>query len=257
MPLIGVSGYMGSGKDTVTRIIQYLDWINTQKLASVISFENMLKQLENGEFESFDQYSKWKNVKFADKLKEFASLLINIPRKDLEKQSVKDSFLGEEWNYYIVNLYGNSPKDYVDHKTIICDENSIYKYLNNNDHQIIKKQMTVRECLQKLGTDAIRNNLHPNSWVNALISNYNENKFWIISDCRFLNEVKAIKNNGGIIIRVNRTNQISTDRHISETELDNYKFDYIINNETDNFEKLVNDVKEILIKKNYYNNYKT
>jgi len=250
MSLIGISGYAYSGKDTVTRIIQYLDWVNNQKPTPTISFENMLKQLNDGEFDSFDQYSKWKNVKFADKLKEITSLLTGISRKDLEKQSIKESFLGYEWDYYIVKLYENSPKDYADHQTIICDENTISKYLNNDDHKIEKKQMTVREFLQKLGTDAARTKLHLNCWVNSLFCNYTVDKKWIISDCRFLNEAKAIKNNGGIIIRINRNDQILKDRHISETELDNYQFDYIINNETNNFEKLVDDVKKILIKEN-------
>ncbi len=36
-----------------------------------------------------------------------------------------------------------------------------------------RKAMTVRELLQKLGTDAIRDNLHEDAWVNALISEYN------------------------------------------------------------------------------------
>ena len=251
MSIMSVSGYAGSGKDTVARIIQYLDWVHNSEPTPTISFSNMLKQLENGEFASFDQYSTWKNVKFAGKLKVIAGLLTGIPVKDFEKQSVKDSYLGEEWDYYKVELYGNSPKNYADQKTIYCDKESVEQYSNNDDHIVTYNRMKIREFLQRLGTDSIRDHLHLNAWVNSLMCDYNTNSKWVISDCRFLNEIEAVKKNNGITIRIYRTDQILKDLHISETALDNYdKFDYIINNETNNFEKLVNDVKEILIKEN-------
>lgn len=250
MSVLSVSGYAGSGKDTVARIIQYLDWVHNSEPTPRISFPNMLKQLENGEFESFDQYSKWKNVKFAGKLKVIASLLTGIPVKDFEKQDVKNSYLGEQWNYYKVELYDNSPKDYADQKTIYCDEESVKQYLDDNYHTITYNKMTVRQFLQKLGTDSIRDHLHLNAWVNSLMCDYNTDSKWIISDCRFPNEYQAVKEKNGITIRVNRTDQVLKDLHISETALDDFKFDYVINNETNNFEKLVNDVKEIMIKEN-------
>src|SRR5687768_7996523 len=60
--------------------------------------------------------------------------------------------------------------------------------------------MTGREFLQKLGTDACRTNIHTNIWVNALFADYNPKGYWpeaawpgeipnwIITDCRFPNE---------------------------------------------------------------------
>ena len=79
--------------------------------------------------------------------------------------------------------------------------------------------MTVRELFQKIGTDAIRNNVHQDAWVNALMTDYKPDKFyskhearsvstsfpnWIITDVRFPNEVKAIKSRKGILIKVER-----------------------------------------------------
>lgn len=249
MSILSLSGYQSAGKDTVARIIQYLDWVHNSDPTPTIPFSKMLKQLENKEFESFDQYSTWKNVKFAGKLKVIASLLTGIPVKDFERQDVKDSYLGDEWNYYKVDLYDNSPKDYADHKTIYCDNESVKQYLDDV-HNITYCKMSVRQFLQKLGTDSVRDHLHLNAWVNSLMCDYKSDSKWIISDCRFPNEYQAVKDKVGILIRVNRTDQVLKDLHISETALDNYKFDYIINNETNNFEKLVNDVKEILIKEN-------
>ena len=90
--------------------------------------------------------------------------------------------------------------------------------------------MTVRELLQKLGTEAIRNNLHENAWVNALMVDYRTTDNWIITDCRFPNEYEYVKKYGGKVIRINRPDVSAVNAHPSETAIDNYDFDgYILN----------------------------
>ena len=65
--------------------------------------------------------------------------------------------------------------------------------------------LTPRYILQYWGTEVCRRGFHDDIWIAAL-----EHKLLtsqdnvVISDCRFANEVKAIKNAGGITIRVNR-----------------------------------------------------
>ena len=67
---------------------------------------------------------------------------------------------------------------------------------------------------------------------------------WIITDVRFPNEAKAIKDRGGVVIRVNRPlerlgnsklpklRHTSITQHPSETALDDYDdFDYVIEND--------------------------
>ena len=60
-------------------------------------------------------------------------------------------------------------------------------------------------ALQHWGTDLCRNKFHTDIWVASL-----ENKLrntvnnTVITDCRFLNEITAIKNAGGAVIRVHR-----------------------------------------------------
>ena len=68
---------------------------------------------------------------------------------------------------------------------------------------------------------------------------------WCITDVRFPNEVKAIKEKDGIIIRINReTDYVS--KHSSEIALDNYEdFDYTIDN-NNCIDCLIEKVKEIL-----------
>ena len=106
--------------------------------------------------------------------------------------------------------------------------------------------MTIREFLQKLGTDGLRNGLHPNVWVNALMSEYNKKSKWIITDTRFPNEAQAVKDKGGIMIRVNRNGVKPANSHPSEVGLDNWDFDHIIEN-NGSIEDLIESVKKILI----------
>ena len=72
---------------------------------------------------------------------------------------------------------------------------------------------------------------------------------WVVTDVRFPNEAIAIKDRGGILIRVNRfnSNQQLFDQHPSETSLDDYPFDYTISNNS-TIEELIEQVKVILIK---------
>lgn len=150
---------------------------------------------------------KWEVKKFSGKLKLIASILTGIPEHMFEDQDFKTSILGEEWW-----------KNYGD----------------------FYHQTTVRDFLQILGTDAIRNGLHTNAWVNALMADYKPAKMdqynpsnWIITDCRFPNEAQAVKDNGGVVIRIVRPGIEPVNAHPSETALDNWDFDYKIANASD------------------------
>lgn len=124
------------------------------------------------------------------------------------------------------------------------------------------------------GTEAMRDGLHTNVWVNGLFADYKampnktmEESFmeqfvtgssairytypnWIITDMRFPNEIAAVELRGGITIRVNRDNgtrEIDTNPHPSETALDDAKFDYVIENDG-TLDELVEKVRAILIR---------
>lgn len=90
--------------------------------------------------------------------------------------------------------------------------------------------MTIREFLQKLGTDAIRDHFHVNTWVNSLFSDYTEDSNWVITDLRFPNEFDRVKAFNGITVQVIRPG-ITGSNHESDTALNNFIFDYIIIND--------------------------
>lgn len=115
------------------------------------------------------------------------------------------------------------------------------------DHTVMKT-MTGRQFLQWLGTDAIRNGLHREAWVKAMMAEYHgiwygkldqANSNWIITDTRFPNELKAVKAAGGYTIRLQRLPEWITSEneepwrsslHESETALDSARFDFTVKN---------------------------
>lgn len=300
--IIGISGKAHSGKDTVGKIIQYLDWKQSVKRGESKSIHYSLSDFQKG---NAVYLSNWKIKKFADTLKDITCMLIGCTREQLEDQEFKETPLGEEWNRYLVSW--TSKDEGVDGTFPSYDEayeQAIKLGATKEDIEsyqvIVKIQMTPRKLMQLLGTEAGREIIHPNIWVNALFAEY-ENVLikptqsvysdkannstgilnippeygkpnWIITDCRFPNELQAVKDRGGVSIRVNRnrfrcsncselvvgrfncqncgTDQLIDEpysNHPSETSLDKADFDYIINNNS-SIEDLILKVKQILEK---------
>lgn len=209
--IIAISGKKGSGKDTVGKIIQHIQ----------------------------PEYD-WQIKKYAGKLKEVAGLILGIAPHNFEDEGFKNSYLSLEWNY---------TQDYF---------NQFGVKVGIGEHQ-----MTIRTFLQRLGTEGGRA-VHPEIWINALYADYQcipadrapngwDCPNWLITDCRFPNEFKAAKDKGGFAIRIERDDILrlgkeDTDKHPSETALDNVSdWDAIIyNNGTQ--EELMKQVTETLNK---------
>jgi hypothetical protein len=284
--IIGVNGKIGSGKDTIGKIIQCL--MNHPKITN----KDLIWMMENN---IVAEDSKCKIKKFAGKLKLIGSILSGVSVEIFEDQEFKKQYMSEEWNSFVS----------MDFPEMTGEE------IKNSDSILVKtthKRMTYREFLQRLGTEAMRDGLHTNVWVNALFAdykpigewfdeikgNYKEYPSWCITDMRFPNEMDAVKERNGIAIRVVRYNvgdkvywtdpegvssgvyeisevyegfcsiynvnseaevfyheikHHSEDLHASETGLDDAEFDYeIVNSGT--IEDLVEKVREILIKEN-------
>jgi len=216
--IIGVSGYSGSGKDTIGKIIQYIYCEDVGE----VTIEQACADYSEHEW-WLELNSGWEIMKFAGKLKDIASHLTGIDRERFEDQEFKKTVLGNEW-------------------WTPCDEGM--------------QPMTVRDLLQKLGTECMRTGLHTNTWVNALMADYKEDEEgyypnWVITDTRFPNEAQAIKDKGGIIIRIDRPFVKPINAHPSETGLDNWKFDYKIANVSDLF-ALKQTVETILEHSKWY-----
>ena len=243
MAILGLTGNIGVGKDTVAKMIQYYFCKNYNEVDEDITIVKFLEEYENYNKELHKQYSTWEIKKFAYKLKQICALLIGCNAEDFESEEFKNSFLPDSFQSI----------------------DALVKYSSGTNNR-----KTNRWLLQKVGTESIRNVIGKDTWINALFADYKEKceigkikeeeiinketidnytKFpnWIISDCRFLNEAKSIKDRLGIIIKISRyENEInSKDLHISETELNHIKYDYVIlNNGT--IEELYTEVEKVM-----------
>ena len=225
--IIGINGYSGTGKDTVGKLIQLAA---TDTIPEGYDVYDIVDNYPDHQW-WLEEKSGWEIKKWAGKLKTIASLLTGIQTEKFEDQEFKKTELGPEWN---------------------CNPPGKVGWVH-------RQPMTVRDFLQKLGTEGLRTGLHENTWVNALMADY-EGLYdldtdrttypnWIITDTRFPNEAQAIKDSGGIVIRIDRPGYTAVNAHPSETALDNWKFDHKIMNGSD-LTSLLFSVGNLLRKEN-------
>lgn len=260
--ILALSGRIGSGKDLVAKMIQF-HLTNEKRIgrnSMPLTWNCFIgpKNQTVSNFRNWDE-SGWQIKKFAGKLKQIVSLLTGIPVEDLEKEEVKNTELGEEWSYSIL------AHDYFRNRRFYNKSEAELVYQADPQFgPIIEKVFTVRQLLQILGTEAMRDRIHPNIHVNALFSEYKskagwslidgdavpvsitEYPNWLISDCRFPNEAESVKSRNGIVVRINRNLDNTKNLHPSETSLDTWNFDYVINN-TGTIEELLTQVQEMLL----------
>lgn len=139
--IIGVTGFIGSGKDTIA------DYLVT--------------------------HHGFKRVSFAASLKDAVAAVFGWDRELLEGTTKSSREWREEKDEWWSERLG--------------------------------MEITPRWVLQYWGTDVLRNHFHNDIWVASVENKLRQAKDNIvITDCRFENEVNAIKNAGGITVRVQR-----------------------------------------------------
>lgn len=139
--ILGVTGFIGSGKDTVA------DYLCT--------------------------FHGFKRISFAASLKDAISSIFGWDRELLEG-STKTS---REWREQKDEWWSNR----------------------------LNMEVTPRKVLQYWGTEVCRNSFHQDIWVASVENKLRQTKDNIvITDCRFANEVKALKSVGAITMRINR-----------------------------------------------------
>lgn len=273
--IIGISGKMQSGKNLTGSIIQYLICCDKIKgFNQNISLEDFL----NNTKDLNDYYNSGYELKaFASKLKDIVCLLIGCTREDLESSEFKNTPLGPEWTKFGIIRRDSSR---IVEITTTYEEATKRIEVWGKGAYIKEIELNPRFLLQLLGTQCMREIIHPNLWVNSLFADYHadsgftypvkltgkvdaeggaeievladpepyDNGFakWIITDMRFPNEKLAVEEWGGITIRVSRSDSPQSD-HESETSLDHdTNWDYLIINDG-SIEELIEQVRDLLI----------
>ena len=140
--IIGVCGFIGSGKDTVA------DYLTN--------------------FHGFRRES------FANSLKDAVAHVFGWDRTMLEGRTKQ----AREWREQVDPWWAN---------------------------RLNMPTLTPRWVLQYWGTEVCRKAFHDDIWIAALENKLrNSTDDIVISDCRFPNEIKSIKDAGGIVVRVHR-----------------------------------------------------
>lgn len=201
--------------------------------------------------EMFYEYASrniWPFIKaynFADSLKELCVSLFDIPYECVYGTN-------EQKNTIVPHLlWENMPgvicwPNYVD-----CCGNADYSHIEPEEIGLLVHKsgpMTAREFMQFLGTDVMRRMYEP-VWVNNCLKRIHNDAppIAVIGDCRFINEVLAVKNAGGKVVRLTR-NTTNGD-HKSETDVNNYKdFDVVIENSDISIEESCNLLLDFLEK---------
>lgn len=200
MFIIGIAGRMQVGKDTAAKVIGKL--IDTRSEYSDCSYII---------------------AHFADELKRIVSCVTRCSYMDLNVAEFKASIIP---NFIKVS-------DLRDGKIKRVCKKGEY----NSTHNPFKSEsdVTYREALQFFG-QKLRDILGKDYWVNCLLDMYYypgyENEILLIPDVRYENEAEAIRKRRGYVIKVNRDTGLISN-HDSETEMDNYKPNFIIENTAD------------------------
>lgn len=102
----------------------------------------------------------------------------------------------------------------------------------------------VRRLLQDLGVGA-RKLLGDDIWIYQVLKDLHPSDKVVISDVRFKNEAECISARGGEVWRINRLGVEAANEHVSEHQLDDWKFDAVIENDGD-MPELMEKIKVLL-----------
>lgn len=189
-------------------------------------------QQRSDEFYQFASRRIWPIIRaynFADSLKEMCVMLFNIPPEcvygtDEQKNQVQQHLRWENMPGVIIAAPGD------DYDSIFGNLDSL-GMVENFTFKTSGGPMTAREFMQYLGTDVMRKMYEP-IWIDNCFNRIEEDspEIAVIGDCRFINEVNAVKSRGGKVVRLLRS--VKQGSHTSEVDLDGYNgYDAVINNQ--------------------------
>lgn len=177
--LVGVSGFAGSGKDTIANYL--VERYGYQKTSLADPIKRACREIFG-----FSDETLWGPSQMREALD---------PRYPFSGRSPSDGFQLTE--------ISKSDQEW---------------WLDPRSGQKYPKYLNARICLQTLGTEFGRR-LDSDLWIKSCLRYIENSgtPFWVIPDVRFRNEMEHIRASGGVLIRVCREGQRSL--HQSEQEM--------------------------------------
>lgn len=168
--IIGVSGKAQSGKDEFGKIYQYIMAHYSAGYSWKPNEEDYKSWLKNGH----QKHSHIEIKKYADKLKDIVCILLNCTREDLEDEDFKNEPLGDSWDKWELRWHSEESVDgvYTTYGEALDALEELGGSWPDAGDAITQIVMTPRLLLQLLGTECGRKIIHPDIWVNSLMSEY-------------------------------------------------------------------------------------
>jgi hypothetical protein len=196
------------------------------------SYKDYIYRMSKWTFSLFKNLFK---IKIKNTLLERNPIIIGLSGKiGAGKNAIGDIIL-KEFNFLEECAFANRLKETVSAMT----NTNLDLLFTQEGKSIIPSgfKQSLGQLLQIVG-DITRNNIDEDIWVNCVLETNCKFRHIVITDVRQRNEFYGIKKKKGIILRtegdpflVRKNNYAKRDlNHSTETALDNYKFDFIIEN---------------------------
>lgn len=262
---IGIRGHRGAGKNTFSYLLgvtlnyymlneKFDEGYNTEYKKAV----DKILELN----EDFLETSELSNIyfeSFADTAKITLAELIGIPSYYMYNDWCKDSVFVDLQNFHFLQV-----KEKIDIPPMLKEAytaRQLYDIiLSDKNFFLIEKPIYIqlRELIIYYSKYVMQGFFGSNVWVKTLEKNrweqekfYSANKviYKIYTDCKFSSEVSYIKNNNGIIIRVNRDENIKDDTEFSNELHNDDRVDYHINWNLDLYDNnFIEELKSLTLK---------
>jgi len=173
---------------------------------------------------------KFVRIGIADKLKDICAKVFEIHRPNMDDPSIKE--LPFNHPIRITPSHIHDVFEHLEDSGFVITEDAWRSACNE---VVNRKLISIRDCLQVIGTDLCRRYVDDNIWLKYISKTVTDSKKnFVITDARFRNERQFFKELGAVLVLVKRKSlkNTPTDSHISENELGSEdEYDVIINND--------------------------
>lgn len=210
MKIVAISGWKGSGKDTVANF-----------LVRTYGF---------------------KRLSFADELKDMMASQYGIPRSHFDDRDYKEApilsmpvYAKDEWTKTIIQMSFKHLKaeNSASPSSVIFQNNQAFGVFNHLEAQHHLPLYHTPRSLCVIEGSTKRAILH-NYWVKKALNKANQDGLYVISDLRYLSEIEDLKKelkDPSLLVTLRIVRFETTDStDASERDLDHYPFDFVINN---------------------------